>query len=341
MRQHPDGGRARCSPTSSSRGTSRRWCAATTSAGTGRAIRTGWRARTIPLAARILCIADVYDALTTERSYKRAVLAPRGDGDHAPRGRASSSIRSCSRSSRSWCVAARVNAPAAHRERMPAARRAARRRGDGHPRRTTSRARSCGARSSTSRRPCSPSAAAPARTVSLLVIDVDQFKSVNDTYGHLTGDDALRIVAGVIREQLRPGQYVGRYAGDEFVVLLPGLDAEAARAIAEQIRRTTGGDARSRCASEPEPDDARDALDRRRDGAGARRIVRGAVHRRRPRAVRRQARGARQGGARRRGARRRRRSSSFTRFVGRARRGALARDARSTRACRARRRCAS
>jgi diguanylate cyclase (GGDEF)-like protein len=75
--------------------------------------------------------------------------------------------------------------------------------------------------------------------VTLLVVDVDQFKSVNDTYGHLAGDDALRLVVGVIREQLRPGQYVGRYAGDEFVILLPGLDADGGRAIAEEIRRTT------------------------------------------------------------------------------------------------------
>jgi diguanylate cyclase (GGDEF)-like protein len=77
-------------------------------------------------------------------------------------------------------------------------------------------------------------------TVSLLVIDVDQFKSVNDKYGHLTGDDALRLVAGVVREHLRPGQYAGRYAGDEFVVLLPGLGGEAARTLADRVRTTTG-----------------------------------------------------------------------------------------------------
>ncbi|HET7187694.1 MAG TPA: diguanylate cyclase, partial [Gemmatimonadaceae bacterium] len=71
----------------------------------------------------------------------------------------------------------------------------------------------------------------------LLVVDVDQFKSVNDTYGHLAGDDALRLVVGVIREQLRPGQYVGRYAGDEFVILLPGVDADGGKVIAEEIRR--------------------------------------------------------------------------------------------------------
>ena len=74
--------------------------------------------------------------------------------------------------------------------------------------------------------------------VSLLVIDVDQFKSVNDNFGHLAGDDALRMVAGVVRDLLRPGQYVGRYAGDEFVVLLPGLDAVSARGVAEAVRGT-------------------------------------------------------------------------------------------------------
>ena len=73
--------------------------------------------------------------------------------------------------------------------------------------------------------------------VSLLVMDVDHFKNVNDTFGHLAGDDALRLVAGIIREQLRPGQYVGRYAGDEFVVLLPGLDITAAQALADHLRR--------------------------------------------------------------------------------------------------------
>jgi diguanylate cyclase (GGDEF)-like protein len=77
-------------------------------------------------------------------------------------------------------------------------------------------------------------------TVSLLVFDVDHFKSVNDSYGHLTGDDALRLVAGVVREHLRPGQYAGRYAGDEFVVLLPGLGGEAARTLADKIRTTIG-----------------------------------------------------------------------------------------------------
>ncbi|MEP6622515.1 MAG: HD domain-containing phosphohydrolase [bacterium] len=75
--------------------------------------------------------------------------------------------------------------------------------------------------------------------VSLLVVDVDQFKTVNDTFGHLAGDDALRLLAAVAREHLKPGQYLGRYAGDEFVVVLPGLDQLAARAVADDIRRAT------------------------------------------------------------------------------------------------------
>ncbi|HWJ24279.1 MAG TPA: diguanylate cyclase, partial [Gemmatimonadaceae bacterium] len=71
---------------------------------------------------------------------------------------------------------------------------------------------------------------------SLLVIDVDHFKLVNDTYGHLQGDDVLRAVAGVFSEQLRGADAVGRYAGDEFVVLLPEATAEVAYEVAERLR---------------------------------------------------------------------------------------------------------
>ena len=76
------------------------------------------------------------------------VLAPRGDGDHAPRVGHASSIRSCSRSSRSWCGAARINAAAHDGAARPgAAHRARSDDGHGVARRTISRARSCGARS--------------------------------------------------------------------------------------------------------------------------------------------------------------------------------------------------
>ncbi len=74
------------------------------------------------------------------------------------------------------------------------------------------------------------------RPVSLLVIDIDHFKIVNDTFGHLQGDAALRLVTQQIRANMRPADYVARYAGDEFVVLLPGTRLEDACLIAERVR---------------------------------------------------------------------------------------------------------
>ena len=194
-------------------------------------------AEAIPLPARILCIADVYDALTTERSYKRAFsqleaveIMRREVGkqfDPFLFARFEELIRRGT-----------VNAPAAAQRALPM------RRSGSHAAVTVSEeddltgalvrrafVNVTAAVLAERRRTGAP--------VSLLVIDVDQFKSVNDTYGHLAGDDALRLVAGVVREQLRAGQYVGRYAGDEFVVLLPGLDVDGARTVAEEIRRTT------------------------------------------------------------------------------------------------------
>jgi diguanylate cyclase (GGDEF)-like protein len=64
--------------------------------------------------------------------------------------------------------------------------------------------------------------------VSLLVIDVDHFKEINDTYGHQVGDRALRHVAGALRAVIRPYDICVRYAGDEFIIVLPGCGAEEA-----------------------------------------------------------------------------------------------------------------
>jgi len=64
--------------------------------------------------------------------------------------------------------------------------------------------------------------------VSLLVMDLDNFKEINDTYGHHTGDRALREVAGVLRTAIRPYDICVRYAGDEFIVVLSGCGAEEA-----------------------------------------------------------------------------------------------------------------
>jgi diguanylate cyclase (GGDEF)-like protein/PAS domain S-box-containing protein len=74
--------------------------------------------------------------------------------------------------------------------------------------------------------------------LSVLMIDVDHFKHYNDNYGHLAGDRCLREVTGAIASVAhRPADFVGRYGGEEFVVVLPETDTAGARHIAEKIRR--------------------------------------------------------------------------------------------------------
>ena len=67
------------------------------------------------------------------------------------------------------------------------------------------------------------------RKCSLILTDVDHFKSVNDTYGHLTGDQVLKGVARILREQARDTDIVARYGGEEFAILMPETDAKGAR----------------------------------------------------------------------------------------------------------------
>ncbi len=71
---------------------------------------------------------------------------------------------------------------------------------------------------------------------SLLMIDIDHFKKVNDEHGHLVGDEALRQVAQIVRHTLRPMDVVGRYGGEEFTAVLPETDRDAAYATAERVR---------------------------------------------------------------------------------------------------------
>ena len=72
--------------------------------------------------------------------------------------------------------------------------------------------------------------------LALLMIDVDNFKSINDTYGHLTGDKVLKKIAEVIKNSIRTTEYASRYAGDEFCVLLLDNDEKKAFISAERIR---------------------------------------------------------------------------------------------------------
>jgi len=70
----------------------------------------------------------------------------------------------------------------------------------------------------------------------LLVIDVDHFKTVNDKFGHTTGDEALKLIARTIRDSVRDADLVGRVGGEEFCVFMPGQGPEGAAAVAERIR---------------------------------------------------------------------------------------------------------
>jgi diguanylate cyclase (GGDEF)-like protein len=74
------------------------------------------------------------------------------------------------------------------------------------------------------------------RPTSLLVVDLDRFKEVNDAHGHTVGDDVLRAVADAIRGVARSEDLVARLGGDEFVVLAHGTDADAGRGLAGRIR---------------------------------------------------------------------------------------------------------
>lgn len=73
------------------------------------------------------------------------------------------------------------------------------------------------------------------RPFSLLMIDLDGFKAINDTLGHLMGDLALQMIAHTVREAVREGATVCRYAGDEFVVLLPDTRREQAERVADRL----------------------------------------------------------------------------------------------------------
>jgi len=75
-----------------------------------------------------------------------------------------------------------------------------------------------------------------AQPISVLFADLDHFKAINDTYGHACGDACLRHVSAVLRRELEPTDLLGRYGGEEFLLLLPGRDADAARRLGERIR---------------------------------------------------------------------------------------------------------
>jgi len=75
------------------------------------------------------------------------------------------------------------------------------------------------------------------KTLCILFLDGDDFKKVNDTYGHNTGDEVLKYIASGIRDNLRIGDLYARYGGEEFIVAAPDTDCETGFMVAERIRK--------------------------------------------------------------------------------------------------------
>lgn len=79
------------------------------------------------------------------------------------------------------------------------------------------------------------------QSAAVLLVDIDLFKAVNDTYGHLIGDEVLVAVADAMVGELREGDLIGRFGGEEFAVLLPTADEAEARRAAERLRSRVAG----------------------------------------------------------------------------------------------------
>lgn len=79
------------------------------------------------------------------------------------------------------------------------------------------------------------------RPLTLVMFDIDHFKHINDTYGHLAGDYVLKEMAQLVKGRLRPDDVLGRYGGEEFCVVLPETDLPGGSAIAEELRALVQG----------------------------------------------------------------------------------------------------
>jgi diguanylate cyclase (GGDEF)-like protein len=74
------------------------------------------------------------------------------------------------------------------------------------------------------------------KPLSFVMLDIDYFKKVNDTYGHPMGDRVIKSLAAFLKQRLRKSDYIGRYGGEEFAVVLPDTDATAALKVMDGIR---------------------------------------------------------------------------------------------------------
>ncbi len=83
-------------------------------------------------------------------------------------------------------------------------------------------------------------AARRAARLAIVMMDIDHFKAINDRYGHPKGDEVLAAVGAMARSEVRTGDFVGRYGGEEFMLMLPDTDEEGALKVAEKLRRACG-----------------------------------------------------------------------------------------------------
>ena len=72
--------------------------------------------------------------------------------------------------------------------------------------------------------------------LAILLLDIDHFKSINDTYGHAVGDEVLRLVANILRESVRSEDLVARFGGEEFIIAINAPGAAQAKGVAEHVR---------------------------------------------------------------------------------------------------------
>ena len=185
----------------------------------------------IPLAARIVCVADVYDVLTSDRSFKRALAHDEAlDVMRRDVGRQfdPAVFRAFEETIAEWTVAEPKDAAPVT---VPIAERAPRRSTEDGLTGVLPRATFINAVADALAQRRGPSA-----PVSVVFIDVDELARVNEAYGQLQGDDVLWAVARLLQHGLRGGDVVGRYGGDEFAILLPGAPLEVAREVAKRLQ---------------------------------------------------------------------------------------------------------
>lgn len=84
---------------------------------------------------------------------------------------------------------------------------------------------------------CHEDASARQLAFSALMIDLDTFKHINDTFGHNKGDEVIREVAAIMKRMIRPTDFAGRWGGDEFVIILPGTALANARIVANRLQQ--------------------------------------------------------------------------------------------------------